>query len=182
VFDSQGRRKYLNTAERQAFLTEIEKETNHERRTFCLTLFYTGCRVSEALGVETGRVDLSDKSIVFETLKQRRRGKFRAVPVPDSLIASLADLLQRADGDTQVWKFSRITAYRLVNHLMKDAGILGKMACPRGLRHAFGVACVVKNVPLPTIQKWMGHARLETTAIYLQVMGDEERNLAARIW
>jgi hypothetical protein len=28
----------------------------------------------------------------------------------------------------------------------------------------------------------MGHARLETTAIYLEVSGDEERKLEARLW
>jgi len=28
----------------------------------------------------------------------------------------------------------------------------------------------------------MGHASLETTAIYLQVTGQEEKDLAARLW
>jgi len=62
------------------------------------------------------------------------------------------------------------------------AGITGAMASPKGLRHGFAIACIAKSIPLPTIQKWMGHARLETTAIYLGVSGDEERNLARRIW
>jgi integrase/recombinase XerD len=29
---------------------------------------------------------------------------------------------------------------------------------------------------------WLGHARLETTAIYLDVSGEEERDLAKRFW
>jgi site-specific recombinase XerD len=32
------------------------------------------------------------------------------------------------------------------------------------------------------IQRWMGHARLETTAIYASVLGEEERILARRTW
>ena len=32
------------------------------------------------------------------------------------------------------------------------------------------------------IQRWLGHARLETTAIYLDVHGEEERELAMRVW
>ena len=70
----------------------------------------------------------------------------------------------------------------MVRELADEAGIVGGMACPKGLRHGFAVACIGKNVPLPTIQKWLGHARLETTAIYLAVSGDEERDLASRLW
>jgi integrase/recombinase XerD len=44
------------------------------------------------------------------------------------------------------------------------------------------VACVSVKVPLSTIQKWLGHARMETTALYLEVAGDKERQLAARVW
>jgi hypothetical protein len=38
-----------------------------------------------------------------------------------------------------------------------------------------------KNPPYDG-KKWLGHARLETTAIYLDVSGEEERKLAARLW
>lgn len=43
-----------------------------------------------------------------------------------------------------------------------------------------GVAVVI--IPLTTLKKWLGHRRLETTAIYLDVGGDEERELAQRLW
>ena len=65
---------------------------------------------------------------------------------------------------------------------MTQAGIDGGMASPKGLRHGFAIACIAKSIPLPTIQKWMGHARMETTAIYLGVTGVEERELAKRLW
>jgi hypothetical protein len=32
--------------------------------------------------------------------------------------------------------------------------------------------------PLPVVKKWLGHASLETTAIYLDLIGEEERELA----
>ena len=32
---------------------------------------------------------------------------------------------------------------------MRTAGIEGPQACPRGLRHSFGVAAVTAGVPLP---------------------------------
>jgi len=70
----------------------------------------------------------------------------------------------------------------MVKECMTLAGIKGGMASPKGLRHGFAVACIAKNIPLPTVQKWLGHARLETTAVYLGVCGDEERKLARRLW
>jgi integrase/recombinase XerD len=182
VFDRRGNRKYLNRAERQDFLQAIMQEPDLACRAFCLTLFYAGCRISEALNLTVERIDLTQRTLVFETLKQRKQGCFRSVPVPDSLCELLRQVLVHSDPSTQVWSFSRTTAYRLVKGYMTQAGIKGSMACPKGLRHGFAVACLGQKIPLSTVQKWMGHARLETTAIYLDVSGDEERELAKRLW
>jgi integrase/recombinase XerD len=152
------------------------------RRAFCLTLFYGGCRISEALSVTVNRIDWAEKTIVFETLKQRRRGCFRAVPIPDMMCRLLRQFVVSTDPSARVWPFSRATGYRLVKGYMKTAQIKGSMASPKGLRHGFAVACLGRNVPLPVVQKWLGHAKLETTAIYLQVLGNEERKLAKRVW
>ena len=89
MFDRQGRRKYLNGAERQAYFDVIKGESDEAHRAFGLTLFHTGCRISEALSLTGTGIDLSQKCIVFETLKQRRRGQFRAVPIPDSLVGEI---------------------------------------------------------------------------------------------
>ena len=41
------------------------------------------------------------------------------------------------------------------------------LACPKGLRHGFGIRAAGYNVPTNLIQRWMGHASPTTTAIYL---------------
>ncbi len=182
MFDRQGRRKYLNGAERQAYFDVLKKEPDKACRAFGLTLFYTGCRISEAVNLTAAGVDLSQRCLVFETLKRRKRGIFRAVPIPDHLVKLLRELLAAAATPDRVWPFSRATAYRLVKGQMIQAGIRGAMGSPKGLRHGFAIACIGRSIPLPTVQKWLGHARLETTAIYLGVCDDEERNLARRLW
>lgn len=65
---------------------------------------------------------------------------------------------------------------------MARAAIAGRFACPRGLRHGFGIGTLQSGVPLSLIQRWMGHARLTTTAIYAAVSGPEEIFLASRFW
>jgi integrase/recombinase XerD len=182
VFDRRGGRKYLNGAERQAYLQAVKNEPDVARRAFCLTLFYTGCRISEALNLTTERIDLAGQAIVFETLKRRRSGYFRAVPIPESLVALLVQMLNEPNHSARVWNFSRPTGYRLVKKYMASGCVAGGMACPKGLRHGVAVACLAQKIPLPIVQKWLGHARLETTAIYLDVSGEEERDLAKRLW
>ena len=68
------------------------------------------------------------------------------------------------------------------NPIMARAGIAGPQASPKGLRHGFGVACIEKGIPLNLVQRWLGHAQLSTTAIYADVVGEEERHIAARLW
>jgi integrase len=182
LFDRSGKRKYVNGQERKAYLKAAEAEINPQRRAFCLTLYYCGCRISEALNVTAERIDLAGQAITFETLKQRKSGQFRSVPIPNSLIELIRKILAGKMPRDRLWTFSRTTAYRLVTECMADGGINGSMACPKGLRHGFAVACIGQKIPLTTVQKWLGHGRLETTAIYLDVDGEEERNLAKRLW
>lgn len=182
MFDRSGSRKYLNRRERLAFWRAANGERDILRRSFALTLFFTGCRISEALNLRVERADIKSMTITFETLKRRKRGIFRSVPIPPELGKLLEKITRGRSPTDRVWKFSRPTGYRLITEHMHRAKIVGGMACPKGLRHGFGVACVAEKIPSTTIQKWLGHASLKTTAIYLTVLDDEERALAKRLW
>jgi integrase/recombinase XerD len=182
LFDRRGCRKYLNKNERKAFRRAISAEHDLARRAFMLTVFHTGCRISEALNLLAGQIDGTAIAVVFETLKRRKRGCYRTIPVPEALMRALLDVAAGKSAHTKVWDFSRSTAYRMIKTKMNDAQIIGGMAMPKGLRHGLAVACISANIPLSTIKKWLGHARLDTTAIYLDVLGEEERELAKRLW
>lgn len=66
---------------------------------------------------------------------------------------------------------------------MSDAGIVGAWAVPKGLRHALGIdGAKQAGIPLNIIQRWLGHSRIETTAIYTNAVGREERALAQKLW
>ena len=54
-----------------------------------MTLAFAGCRLSEALALTVGRVDLAARALVVESLKKRRTGIYRAVPVPPVLLEAL---------------------------------------------------------------------------------------------
>jgi site-specific recombinase XerD len=65
---------------------------------------------------------------------------------------------------------------------MRKAGMAESLCKPKALRHAFAVEAGQKGIPLNIVQRWLGHARIETTAIYASAIGEEERNLARRAW
>jgi integrase/recombinase XerD len=186
---ADGARKYLTAGERDAFLRAAE-QAERQARTLCMTLAFSGCRLSEALALTADRVDLVAGVLIFESLKKRRSGLYRAVPVPPALLEAL-DLVhgirerqsRRGKGrDERLWPWSRMTGWRAVHAVMDAAGLSGPHASPKGLRHGFGVAAVSAGIPLNLIQKWLGHAQLSTTAIYADAIGAEEQGIARRMW
>ena len=189
LFDQDGQRKYLTAQERQAFLAAAE-HASREVRTLCMELTFSGCRLSEALALTADRVDLDARTITFETLKKRRKGVYRAVPVPASVIdaLNLVHALREAKNRrgrgkrVRLWAFSRTSGWRHVCAVMTAAGIDGPQASPKGLRHGFGVQAVTKGKPLNMVQKWLGHAQLSTTAIYADAIGAEEHQMIADMW
>ena len=179
-YDSRGRRKYLNGSENRKFL-EAAACLSAQEAVFCLTIYYTGCRISEALSLTGDDIDHETSVLMIRTLKKRRWSHRRRVPIPKSLAKQLAQL-SPATGGKRLWKFSRATGWRIVKRAMNEAGIVGVHATTKGLRHGFGVRAALKQIPLTTIQNWMGHSNVNTTAIYLDVRDEEERELIRRTW
>jgi integrase len=158
-----------------------------EVRSFCTLLAYSGARLSEVLALPASRVDLSAGLVIFESLKKRRSGMFRAVPVPGDLLAEL-DEIHGISGNPntvdlrRLWPWSRTTAWSRVKETMAMAPVIGPQATPKGLRHGFAVAALQAGIPINLVRRWLGHARLSTTEIYAEAMGDEERAIAERLW
>ena len=184
LYDRMGNRKYLTAAERVRFL-EAARRQPVKIETFCLTLAYSGARISEILSLRCRGIDLSAGIIIVESLKKRRRGVFRQVPVPTALLRRLTLTLnwQASDQEARLWPWCRTTGWKYVKAVMRDAEIPAFCATPKALRHAFGVVGIADAaVPLNMMQKWLGHSRIETTAIYAEAVGVEERTIASRMW
>lgn len=188
LYDTSGKRKYLTIDERRGFLSAAAS-ARPEVYTFCAMLAYTGARISEVLALSPERFDIAEQTIRIECLKKRRRGIYRAVPVPRELLELLDKThgIKKAQRTPQaarelIWPWCRTTGWKHVNQAMAAADIVGVHACPKGLRHSFGVSALQKEVPLNMVRKWLGHSRLSTTAIYADAMGDEEREIAVRFW
>jgi integrase/recombinase XerD len=188
LYGPTGSRKYLNAAERRRF-AKMAARAATEVRLFCLTLFFSGGRISEILALTPATIDLDSCVATIRTLKRRKPGVVRQVPLPRSLIAKLNGFFgirhrQRdpLEATTRLWHWSRTTAWRRVKEIMTLADVCHTAAMPKGLRHGFGVNAMANFVPQHLVQRWLGHASPKTTAIYCDVCGPDERRFAVRMW
>jgi site-specific recombinase XerD len=187
LYAGDGARKYLNQAERQRALAAMA-QLEPDKALFALTLAWTGARVSEVLALTPASFQVEGGVVAVRTLK-RRKFMIREVPIPETLMAALDTRFdlghQQCDPATlhrRLWTWRRETAWRFIKSVMETSGIVGRPACPRGLRHGFGVGTLQAGVPLNLVQRWLGHARISTTAIYADASGPEEQAFAARFW
>jgi len=183
LYDQQGHRKYLTETERRAFAKAAERQVPAVR-SFCMVLKDTGCRISEALELTADHIDTEAGVIVFRSLKKRRDNVHRAVPASCELLSLLqkTHALDHLPPGERLWTWHRMTAHRRVKEVMEIADVTGPHATAKGLRHGFAVAALERGIPLNLLQKWLGHARLTTTAIYGDAVGAEERKMAEKLW
>ena len=69
-------------------------------------------------------------------------------------------------------RLTRRTAQRLVKRVA-DRAMLTKPVTPHVLRHTFAVNCVQRGLSTASLKKILGHDRLETTEIYLNISPDD---------
>lgn len=181
LYTRQGQRKYLTQQERERFIDTASYEIALVFA-FCCLLSDTGCRISEALALTPKHIDHADGVIVIECLKKRQHGIYRAIPVSPRLLNQLTRLTASLSQNERIWPWCRMTGYRRVKSVMKQANITGPQASPKGLRHSFAIAAISAGVPLNLVQRWLGHADMATTAIYTHVVGNEEKQIAEKMW
>jgi integrase/recombinase XerD len=187
LYSPTGARKYLNRDERLRALAEMAKLPT-DRALFCLTLAWTGARVSEVLALKASSFQVERGIVAIQTLK-RRKHHVREVPIPPDLIAALEEHFHLSAkqrdplrADSRLWPWHRVTAWRVIKLLMARSGVRGQQASPKGFRHGFGHGSLQSGVPITLLKRWLGHARITTTEIYADACGPDEREFARKFW
>ena len=85
-------RKYLDAAERRRFLESAQQLPTPERL-FYQVLAWSGARISEVLALAPAAIDIESGVASIQTLKRRRRGIVRQVPLPMDVLNELQRLL-----------------------------------------------------------------------------------------
>jgi integrase/recombinase XerD len=141
-------------------------------------LYATGARVSEAVGVDLGKVDLEDR-VVMVTGKGARQ---RLVPIGGKAVTAISrwlpdrlSLFHRAQRGDPLFlnlrgrRLSRQGMFDIVRANAEKAGITGEKVSPHVLRHSCATHMVEAGADLRTVQEILGHATISTTQIYTKV-------------
>jgi integrase/recombinase XerD len=133
------------------------------------TLFMTGARVSEFAALRVEDFYFDELMILIENGKG---GKSRYVPILSELAQELRTHLGKRETG-YIFESNRNSHYsarriqQIVKETAADAGIQ-KRVHPHLLRHSVATTLLERGMALELIQKFLGHAKIETTQIYAE--------------
>jgi site-specific recombinase XerD len=148
-------------------------------RTLFEFLLYTGCRISEALGIDIPNIDFNKGEV--EVLG--KGNKKRIVFLNNSKEWILEYLKKRGDNSKHLFlnqygkKLTRCYGTVSIRNLGKKAELTKKIH-PHILRHTFGTYLIWAGVDPRTVQEMMGHDDLETTLKYYSAVTQERMRQA----
>lgn len=165
--------------------SEIDAILNHVRtihnRVFLTTVYSCGLRLQESLYLQVSDIDGERMQI---HVHRGKGAKDRYVPLPEETLFLLRDYwvthrnptlifpaLGRGQNLASISKISMAIdsvqgALRKARH---EAGIKKRRVTIHTLRHSYATHLLEAGVNLRVIQKYLGHAQLETTMVYLHL-------------
>jgi site-specific recombinase XerD len=152
-------------------------------RALIVVLWRGGLRIQEALSLIESDLDPRRGSILIRRGKGNRRREvgMDAWAWSDHLAPWLAARVELPigalfcviDGPTRGRPWSATAARGELRRYAAAAGVRRRFA-PHQLRHAHAVELAREGVPLPVIQRQLGHSYVSTTSVYLQGIDVEE--------
>lgn len=146
-------------------------------------MFYAGLRISEAVALDWPEVDLKTGWIRVLASKSET-GTGRSVPIVPELAAILRAWQADNHGQRIGSVFHGISAKTVDSNARRRWPKRGlDVFAPHEARHTFASVMVAnRDVSLADLQEWLGHASLQTTALYVKTLpGFRSESVHARI-
>jgi integrase/recombinase XerD len=146
-------------------------------------LYGAGLRVSEAMALEKGGVDLDDRLVRVVG----KGGKERVVPLGREAAEALRRYLARGRPhldrrhrpelflNAKGGGLTRAGAFLILRRLAAAAGLEPERVHPHLLRHSFATHLLEGGADLRSVQEMLGHADLGTTELYTHVTDRRRR-------
>lgn len=171
--------KSLNEEDLNKLISAITKHGNKTKNPTHATLLSfmlkTGLRVSEVCNLRFSDVDIKNKKI---SVRNSKGGKFRSIPMAESLIAQYEVYIEYSEGKGRKLiksnfvfapknrpKYAPIGIAKMLERYTAKAEI--NHVTPHQLRHTFATRLIRKKAKLNSVQMMLGHASLNTTAKYI---------------
>jgi site-specific recombinase XerD len=155
-------------------------------------MYRSGLRVSEALSLEPKDVDLNIGAIAVLHGKGDRRRTVGIDPGASPVIERWVEVRRERLAPPRgvplfcSQKCRRMSKSMVREMLVRNAARAGieKRVHPHGLRHTMAYELLMEGVPIPIIQRQLGHASLQTTDTYLSHIAPKQvlEVITARNW
>lgn len=158
----------------QSAIADAPTTWRREQATMDLAWFYLlwhcGLRLSEVRHLTRPDLDLEDRKLFVRAGKGR---KDRVVYLSDTAVHALRQhLATRADAD-QAYVFTRHQRVLLRGLLERRLRIYGQPVgvevTPHRLRHTFASQMLAAGMPVTSLQRYLGHEKIDTTMLYAAV-------------
>lgn len=172
----QKTKHYLRPDEYSRVLAEAAGDP----RDYCIfqVFLHTGIRVSELVSLSLTDLDFEQKTVTIHGKGSRER----VIPLEKKPLQALKLYFDHRPKGTDPHLFLNYKGEgfsirgvrKLVDKYLKKAGITKQISC-HGLRRTCLSSRAARNMNAFAIQKLAGHARMETTRIYVQLSTDDLR-------
>ena len=180
----------LNKLE-QSFRAWVEdsprRDVRQSRRRILLIFLlirYAGAKLNEVLALDPFRdIDFSRRVVTFGKGDAGGERMLREVHLPEPLSAEVQAAL-----DDPAFRGSLNSLFRVdpahVRRKFYDravaCGFPQELGAPEAIRKSRAVELLQNNVPLPVVQKILGHSTLDSTASFVEFSDDDIREVARR--
>jgi len=178
--DDSKQRRFLTDAECERLLRACEPLYHP----IFFTLIHTGMRKGELLNLEWKDLDFKRRLIKIQkkSFWVPKTGE-REIPMSEAVYNVLNALPRQShfvfpdeDGEAMNGNLLRLELIRIA----KNASIYD-LTEVHALRHTFASQLLMRGVDLPTVQKLMGHSKIETTLIYSHQTTDHLREAVEKL-
>ena len=168
--------RFLSEDEYQQLMRTLLQSTRRGERDDLLdrTWFYllseAGLRISELCDLRLGNVDLAARRLV---VRQAKNNRDRTLPLSPTLLAALTAYLPvRGEAQTDHLLIHRQRAVQegLIRYRLRRYGQQAQVeVSPHRLRHTLATRLLNEGMPITSLQRLLGHEKLETTLVYARV-------------
>ncbi|ABM81367.1 tyrosine-type recombinase/integrase [Hyperthermus butylicus] len=140
-------------------------------------LFETGLRAQEAVELRLGDIDFQRREI---RVRGAKYGEERIVlygPLTEYAMQIWLQLHPDMKPDDKLLGISYSGLYKRLKTLAKRAGLDPRKVRPHVLRHTFATEALRRGLPLPAVQRLLGHKDIKVTQVYLHLVNEDIRRL-----
>lgn len=150
-------------------LSMVDNTKNIKHGIIIKLLYSTGIRLQELINLKRSDIDF-DRKIV--NIRKGKGNKDRVSLLSESLILDLVKYYSQYEFKTPYILEGRKGKYskKSVQKVLEKAGkSINKEVTPHMLRHSFATHLLDQGIDIAYIRKLLGHSRIETTQIYLNL-------------